>query len=200
MSKICRVLFCYFVLFLLPLYAAAQIKLLDTEETLPLVIMPMEVPQTGYTYFGRTWRKYAPMSGVAFTIGMTHGYFDLVQNNYSRFEVRHPNANRQWFDPDISWRNKYKNGDPSQGARFPLSKSVLVGVTDFKHALDVAEIAALTVAVKITINRSNYTYKHLKKKTFGQYAKEIAIDAAESLVFVSLPRQAGFVLIWDVLY
>ena len=32
-----------------------------------------------------------------------------------------------------SWRNKYKNGDPKQGEKFPLSTTVLVSLTDPWH-------------------------------------------------------------------
>jgi len=43
----------------------------------------------------------------------------------SRFE--------QWADPEISWKNKWKNGDILQGERFPLSSTVFVWTTDLWH-------------------------------------------------------------------
>lgn len=46
----------------------------------------------------------------------------------------HPKANDQFWDPDISWKNKYKdwdNGD--KRARFPLSKTAFVSLTDGYH-------------------------------------------------------------------
>lgn len=40
----------------------------------------------------------------------------------------------KWFiDPKVSWRNKYKNEDPSQGANFPFSTTVLCAITDLWH-------------------------------------------------------------------
>lgn len=35
--------------------------------------------------------------------------------------------------PGLSWRNKYKNGDPAQGPRFPFSTTLLVWLTDLFH-------------------------------------------------------------------
>lgn len=40
----------------------------------------------------------------------------------------------KWFiDPKVSWRNKYKNGDPAQGPVFPFSTSILCAITDLWH-------------------------------------------------------------------
>ena len=40
----------------------------------------------------------------------------------------------KWFiDPKVSWRNKYKNEDPSQGANFPFSTTILCAITDLWH-------------------------------------------------------------------
>ena len=38
-----------------------------------------------------------------------------------------------WWAGHESWINKYKNGDPDQGPRFPLSTTVFVWVTDGWH-------------------------------------------------------------------
>ena len=36
-------------------------------------------------------------------------------------------------NPDVSWKNKYEDGDPMKGERFFLSKSLFVGFTDAWH-------------------------------------------------------------------
>jgi hypothetical protein len=41
--------------------------------------------------------------------------------------------NRLFWDPSISWKNKYKDGDPTNGEKFFLSKTLLVGFTDAWH-------------------------------------------------------------------
>lgn len=40
---------------------------------------------------------------------------------------------RNWFDPNISWQSKWKNGCPSQGEAFFGSSTFMVWVTDGWH-------------------------------------------------------------------
>ncbi len=40
---------------------------------------------------------------------------------------------KQYLDPSVSWENKYKNGDPTQGPRFFGSETFLVFLTDGWH-------------------------------------------------------------------
>ena len=42
-------------------------------------------------------------------------------------------VNSFWVNPEISWRNKYKNRDPQQGEAFPGSTTIFVFVTDLWH-------------------------------------------------------------------
>jgi hypothetical protein len=39
----------------------------------------------------------------------------------------------QYWNPEVSWRNKYKDGDPTKGARFFGSTTFLVFITDGWH-------------------------------------------------------------------
>ncbi len=58
------------------------------------------------------------------------------------------NFSPKWWNPDISHLNKWKNGDPSQGEKFPLSSTVLVGFTDAFHffqSLTVTFVAAAAI-------------------------------------------------------
>jgi len=43
------------------------------------------------------------------------------------------NYDHCYWSPEISWRRKYKKGDPNQGPRFFLSTTVLVFITDGWH-------------------------------------------------------------------
>ena len=48
-----------------------------------------------------------------------------IFNNYPKW--------KQYLDPSVSWKNKYKNGDPTQGPRFFGSETFLVFLTDGWH-------------------------------------------------------------------
>lgn len=65
--------------------------------------------------------------------GVADGFNQALQYRYEGFKKAFPKARDQWFRPDISWRNKYKNGNPDDGRRFPGSKTWLVGFTDGYH-------------------------------------------------------------------
>lgn len=54
----------------------------------------------------------------------------------------------KWFiDPKVSWRNKYKNGDPSQGPKFPFSTTLLCFITDAWHLIKNIMLVLLYVGI-----------------------------------------------------
>jgi hypothetical protein len=57
---------------------------------------------------------------------------DILQFHYSNSIFKKFKNNLFW-DPSISWRNKYKDGDPQKGPKFFLSNTLFVGVTDAWH-------------------------------------------------------------------
>jgi hypothetical protein len=56
------------------------------------------------------------------------------------------------WDMYVSWTNKYKNNDPNQGEKFPLSTSVLVGFTDGWHAMNMVRDLSAAGAVAISFD------------------------------------------------
>lgn len=73
------------------------------------------------------------------------GVMDTLMFHYSTsvFVDRNP----LFWNPGESWRNKYKNGDPKQGPRFPLSTTLLVGFTDGWHLMQMAQLASQRAAL-----------------------------------------------------
>jgi hypothetical protein len=79
--------------------------------------------------------KYKPwhgvtVAGIGFTSGIAYGLHET--------SVHHPwnlpqGWNMQFWDNRISWTNKYKNGDPLKGAKFPGANTWFVATTDGKH-------------------------------------------------------------------
>jgi len=65
-------------------------------------------------------------------IGYCNSVMDKLAHHYStsRFSQK---KNQLWWDPDISWRNKYKDGDPDKGPKFFGSTTFLVFTTDAWH-------------------------------------------------------------------
>jgi hypothetical protein len=114
--------------------------------------------------------------GLVFIAGGSKGFNETLQAHWKGFRHIFPHANQQWFNPDKSWRNKYKNGDPDAGAKFLLSTSVLVMFTDQYHLNNFITKAAWTSALIIKIGEG--------KKPFNHYVFDF--------LFYSLCHQLGF--------
>lgn len=61
------------------------------------------------------------------------------------------NLNELFWNPNLSWKNKYKNGDQEQGERFPFSATALVMFTDAWHLFKSIMITALVTAIIVSI-------------------------------------------------
>lgn len=57
---------------------------------------------------------------------------DKLQHHYST-SIFSKFENQQFWNPVVSWRNKYKNFDPEQGPKFWLSTTLFVAFTDGWH-------------------------------------------------------------------
>lgn len=64
--------------------------------------------------------------------GVCEAVMDKIQFHYDG-SVFKKYKNQLFWDPRVSWKNKYKGGDPLAGEKFFLSKSLLVGFTDAWH-------------------------------------------------------------------
>lgn len=71
--------------------------------------------------------------GLAFISGATQGLNQVVAFHPDKFFSRYPDANRRYWDNDISWRNKWKGGDREQGEAFFGSSTFLAWTTDAYH-------------------------------------------------------------------
>lgn len=69
---------------------------------------------------------------LLFLSGFCEGAMDTLQFHFhvSRFSL---SPQRYYWDPMISWRNKYLDNDPLLGPRFPFSTTFLVSLTDGWH-------------------------------------------------------------------
>ena len=57
--------------------------------------------------------------------------------------------NPLFWNPNESWRNKYKNGDPSQGPKFLGSTSIFAWTTDAWHLFKTLSWTAIEAAVAL---------------------------------------------------
>lgn len=120
----------------------------------------------------------------AFIAGFAEGTMDAISFHYDSFQKVHPNANPQFWNPQLSWENKWYNGDTKQGEKFLGSSTFLVWTTDGWHGLKaVNRLATFGATITIVIG---------DKKKWTYYAKEILIS------YVS--NRAGFYTSYNFIY
>lgn len=127
----------------------------------------------GYKVQSQHWLSYTG----SFVAGLGDGTAEALRNHYSKT----PFKNHQYWDPGVSWTNKYKNGDPTQGPRFPLSTTAFVWTTDGYHMSRMVRNSSFMVSIVF--------HPHEKKKWTG-YLLDVA---THYLMF-----QAGFNLMYEV--
>jgi hypothetical protein len=64
--------------------------------------------------------------------GAFEGVMDTLQFHYTTSKFYYLN-NKTFWNPQISWVNKYKNNDPTMGEKFLGSTTIFVGLTDAWH-------------------------------------------------------------------
>ena len=98
--------------------------------------------------------------GLVFVAGGAKGFNETLQFNYKIFEKTFPDVNKQWFDPKVSWRNKYEGGNPDNGSKYFLSTSVFVMFTDQYHLNNFIQKTAIMTALVIKIGEPKKPFRH----------------------------------------
>src|ERR1043166_3455719 len=82
------------------------------------------------------WKDYLVTGSSLFVSGMLDGTTEAISFHYEEgFRPRFKHLNDNFWDPSLSWKNKYKNGCVEKGPAFPGSTTFLVSTTDAYHLL-----------------------------------------------------------------
>lgn len=98
--------------------------------------------------------------GLVFLAGATKGFNETLHFHWKEFKRQFPDASAEWFNPSISWKNKYRNNDPNAGPKFFMSTSVLIMFTDQYHLNNFINRAAWGTALVIKIGEGKKPLKH----------------------------------------
>lgn len=63
---------------------------------------------------------------------ISEAIMDKIQFHYNK-SIFKDLKNQNFWNPNVSWRNKWKNGNAKEGERFIFSSTLLVGTTDAWH-------------------------------------------------------------------
>ena len=121
-------------------------------------------------------------SSLLFVSGMADGLAEA--SKFHPKGVTEVFGNPQFWDNSLSWRNKYRNGDPAKGAKFPLSTTALAWTTDGYHLSRMIRNSTMIAAITIRIGES--------AKDWYQYVIEAVI--------YYLTYQLGFTITYDIIF
>lgn len=120
---------------------------------------------------------------MMFVSGGCKATTDVLRSDYTAFQKAFPKANPQFWNYNLSWVNKYKNGNPADGERFWQSTGVFVPLTDGFHLVEVPRKFAPIIGL---------TFKIGKKQPLRYYL----YDA----LCYSVSYGVGFNFMWKVVY
>ena len=105
-----------------------------------------------------TRKDIAPIA-LTFASGVFDGVAESLKWHYTAVDNR-LSLNDQYWNPAISWTNKYKDGNPDLGPAFFGSTTFLVGATDGYHLMRTGRnITAMTaIALKFGDKQKWYWY------------------------------------------
>lgn len=133
---------------------------------------------------GYNWREALVSGTLGLKGGVFNAYHEVLTYHYPQFQERHLHANPNFWNPDISWQNKWKNGDKTQGPKYPLSNNVLAWTTDGIHPIKrLRFLAYVELGAAITFG---------ERRPWWHYA----INALSGFV----GNQLGFALIYKKIY
>lgn len=81
--------------------------------------------------------------------GASEGIMDTVQFHFDRSRFS-KFKNQSFWDPRISWKNKWKGGNPSLGEKFKFSSTFFVGITDAWHLFKTIRNLTLFISLPIS--------------------------------------------------
>ena len=79
--------------------------------------------------------------------GAANAIMDTIQFKFNESIFSNYSKIKQWADPKLSWRNKWKNGERQQGERFPGSSTIFVWTTDLWHFAQSIMISCFVLAI-----------------------------------------------------
>ena len=109
--------------------------------------------------------------------GCFEGFMDVLSFHWGKFKDKHRKANSFFWNPTLSYVNKYKDNNPKKGAKYFGSTTFLVFTTDAWHLM-----------------------KWLRNVTF--FSSLLFIDSITILgcLFLYGINRIGFYLVYNILY
>ena len=133
------------------------------------------------------FRSYKVTVPLLLGSGLMDGLNEVLHTHYPRFQARFPGANPGWWNPAVSWENKWKidaDGSVMTGFdRFPGSSTVFVFVTDGYHATRAADHLFLYAGIALNIGERKRWTHYLVDVGLHSLARSIGFNAVYHIAF-----------------
>jgi hypothetical protein len=113
--------------------------------------------------------------------GGVQGFITELQFNYPAVKRRF-NTNDQFWNPSISWTNKYKNHDPKQGEKFFGSTTFLAWTTDGFHFTQAIRNVGIIGGVSIIFPRKVKWYWYVRDYVINALIFGMANFTAQAII------------------
>lgn len=113
-------------------------------------VKPVEPIRRDKLFTGINWKSTAVSASLLMISGFADGTSETLKVKYHTFEKVFPGEDDQFWDYNISWINKYKNGTPPTPA-FPGSKGAFVWTTDGYHMMRMIRNSTMVIALVVHI-------------------------------------------------
>lgn len=136
----------------------------------------------------RNWPIYTSF----FVAGAADGFEETIEHHYYIFRKKFPNANEQFWNPEESWKNKWKDGNPDLGPAYWGSTNVLVWTTDAYHIARLVKHTSYSTGTCYALYSNAWDGRWRDKPTFWDHALDFVIASA--------CRSIGFQLVYGVAF
>jgi hypothetical protein len=166
-------------------YTKNPLKALFSATLIMLLLIPSANAQKSFKL-----KQYIFPGSAMLLTGMLDGTIETISYHYEDgFKRVFPHANDQYWNPAISWTNKYKNGNAALGPKFPGSTNAFVGLTDAYHGLRTCKNAIYAGTLTFYIDRIRCSGEKVK-------LRKVLLDA----LVLSVIRNVGFTTTYSLLF
>ena len=121
--------------------------------------------------------------GTIMIAGISDGTNEELSHHYNNFKKVFPKANDQYWDPKISWTNKYKNGDPTQGPKHFGSTTFLVWTTDGYHMTRFVKNTMVVTSIALSVRPKRKFKDFLVRAIAHSVAYHVGFFVSYEVVF-----------------
>lgn len=113
-------------------------------------------------------------SSLSFASGLCDGAAE-----YLKF---HCTSNSTFWNPNLSWTNKWKNGDPAQGEKFWQSSRALVWTTDGYHMMRMGRNVFAMSAIVVHFGKPEKWYVYVVEFVVNYFAYTLGFTVTYELL------------------